>query len=377
MNPEFEQAPISERRHFALVRPYEQIPRNVISEIEINHEMAEQVTDPNLLKWFNPDYLQKRAAIFGFGNYEGSLYRLQTPSSNRSVYLQKDSLFFDEFNNAYGAISAKGTGTHTNFGINDPAGLFGATHAEAEQEVSQRLAQEGARVGRVIGRIVLDPDSFGKWLNASNKNSKYSPVNELNKVIFYNDTPAIVVRLEGADRVTDLHNKNYYSEARTFGRTARLHLKEIEKRGGIDSYLEHYQLPELPNLIYNLSLLSPLAGRGNDYRPCLSLEEVSEIVFLFHYFYRMNHLKSRKVSERYYNGKLTIKNDAQDLDAAGYWYDFETSTPERSQYHSNNPATGEKINLPYIWSGDRIRVIAEEAGELANNNFRENYFQFK
>ncbi len=320
---------------------YELIPTGVIRSVHVNLEMREEVTDPSLLKWLDEGYLREKAALFGFRKTEGSRYRMQTPSSKRSVYLQKDAYFEDEFGTGYSAVSAKGTGgslaTQKHFSYSDPVGFFGEQHAILEEEVTQLLAHAGARVGRVLGRIVLDPEKLKQWFSDKGVHDKYDPIHNLNRLRSHQEKPAIVVRLEGADRLPDLRYRNHYSLSRTLGRTARLLLREIEGRGGVGAFSDYHQLPDIPTLLDDLESLDQ-AGRikvfGNDKKA--TAEQQATLVTLFHHFTENNYRAAKKVSDEYYGGKLSIKNDPQDNDIAGFWYDFETSDPEYDQYDEPN-----------------------------------------
>ncbi len=74
-------AEIDQRYRFSMVGSFEQLPHSTIADVVINHDMANGVTDPNLLKWFDEEYLIKRAAIFGLSRTDGPIHRIKTPTS--------------------------------------------------------------------------------------------------------------------------------------------------------------------------------------------------------------------------------------------------------------------------------------------------------
>lgn len=388
--------PLKDRYEMSLVGAFEHLPRNCVDNILVNPALAES-QDPNLQKWFDPDFLFDKAAIFAIGRPTGHRFRLQTPTSNRAVMLQKDAYYYDEYGNGYGEISVKGTGiTYATSQVSttpDPKGFFGEHHALQEETVSNALSHGGARVGRVIAILPLRGERLLDWFNVVVKRPRfYRPEEELQRVLDSDHQPALVVRLQGTDRLADgkfdKHERysetsfisnpdrrsalRHYTNNQLYGRAARLLVREMRTRG-YDRFLEHYRLPEVFPFEKDLSWLDYVGQKSNardTYNP--STKDLRSLYFLYDFFNARNYQIAREVSEAEFGNRLSIKNATQDVDLAGYWYDFETSVPG-DQYYDVKSQTDLSFErhpkLPNSTSHER-GSIRQTAVEIASQSFR-------
>lgn len=384
--------PIKDRYEESLVGAFEHLPRYCVENILVNPDLAES-QDQNLQKWFDPNFLFEKAAIFAVGRSTGHNYRLQTPTSHRAVMLKKDAFFYDEHGNGYGEISVKGIGM-TNHALSesttsDPKGFFGEHHALQEEAVTNALSQDGARVGRVIAVLPLRGDKLFDWFFQVVKRPRfYRPDEELQRVLNHGHQPALVVRLQGTDRLADgkfdlpsrysetkyisrtdrRAAKSHYTNNQLYGRAARLLLREMNSRG-YDNFLEHYRLHSIYPFREDLEWLDHIGQKSNvgeKYNP--DVKALRSLYFFHDFFNARNYRIAKQVSEKQFAGKLSIKNEPQDVDIVGYWYDFETSLPG-NQYadnpHPMNISFDRHPPFPYHDLSAERQAIRQKAVEMA------------
>lgn len=337
---------------------FEKLPAWVIDGVEINQHMADGIDDRRLQKWFNPDFLINHAAVFALGRKEGGLKRLQTPTMHRGVLLKLDAPYFDEYGVAYGEIGVKGTGLSeygvehylTEFGNSwrpgniwepdpdqisvkeqrsrltsnsDPLGFFGYYHSQQEQTVSNLFARAGGRTGRVIGTIILNHQRFRLWYEKLiDKDSAYPIAEMLSRVEANGDQAALCVRLMGTERCADFNRSahlpgdGFYYWGRIQQRAARLLYCEIQHRG-LQDFLNRYNLAD--DLLGD-NLLNFIKGHRD-------WSAYKALLFLQRYFYLWNLDTHCLLSKQKFANQLTIHISPQNVDLAGFVYDWENSLP--------------------------------------------------
>lgn len=317
---------------------FEHLPEKVIADIELNEEMKNAVTDPRLLRFFNKDFLLRNAALFAVGTAKGSTKRLQTSTMHRGVLLRIDYGLFDEFGIAYGEIGVKGTGiTRNSEGIihdtltslRDPVGFFGYYHAKQEQDISNIFARNKGRNSRVIAILPIDHKEFRDWyLNLpSSKHSFYNALAALDVVEQNHDNAALIVRLMGTERYQDFLNSRgsktgLYTPSRMIIRAARLIALEVAKRGK-SKFAEFYELQRADDK--QKICLSSIVGLSKGQ---LTPDNFKEYIKLLRHLLRKNVLVKNSVSLENFKNELTANaSDWQNIDTAGFWYDWETSLP--------------------------------------------------
>ncbi len=191
----------------------------------------------------------------------------------------------------------------------DPLGFFGSYHSRQEQTVSDLLAQAGGRNGRVIGTIILNHNRFRLWYGKLIGEDSIYPIGDmLSRVEANGDQAALCIRLMGTERCQDSRMENgLYYFGRMRQRAARLLDCEIRYRG-VPDFLSRYNLLNLP---FNID----------------GAIDLTTLVFLQRYFYLRNLDISSRLSRQQFNDQLTIHISSQNVDLAGFIYDWEQSLP--------------------------------------------------
>lgn len=354
----------SERPYLAeFVKP----PKDVVAEVILNGQLTQHATDQNLLRMLDQSFILEHFLLFGLGGVNGNNEvhkRPQPPSMRRGLLyriIQNNRPIFDEYGLAYGEIGAKGTGISA-CGLSyyaqnyvemspleieakiirdsDPAGLFGLAHSIQEMNVSNLFAENGGRNGRVMAIMVLDPKRLKEWFFSSYRNHehKYPLPAILNKVERNNDIPAICVRLMGAERYED-YKGSYYNRDKPVSEglfTRRrmvqraVHIIRAEAEGiGREAFARRYCLDN------SFSLESMVDQIATSHYLLLD-DRMGDFLYvkLLRSFKKWNLSVLDKMSESNFEGKLTLFAKRQDVDLAGFLYDWELSVPGSAQYRN-------------------------------------------
>ncbi len=322
---------------------WERIPRWAIDDVVINPKMKADVTDPKLSYYLDEERLLAEGAIFGFGVDVGNVRHVQPPSMHRGAIL-KFATFTDEYGTKYGQIALKGSGVSAMSAgktmNTDPVGFFGDRDAGKEMKFSNEFAEFGGRNGRVVGYITLDSDRFADWLYTMQA-GPYYPSNH-NKVVKYNgDKPTILVRTMGVERMEDYYTgeEGTFSKKNIIIRAAGLIRSEMENLS-LQAFADKYSRITDPGAFY-----SNLKG-VNKYNAMNSTLLLKLNAML--YGHNLGVLERLSV-ERYDSDLKPPPASLQNVDLAGFWYDWEQSTlPYRSSFH--NPYKGANLGEQLIFN---------------------------
>jgi hypothetical protein len=355
---------------------FERLPRNVFSDIVINPTMERNVTDPELRRWLNPEYLLHHAAVFTVAGRHGELLLPQAPTMKRGVILETTNYYFDEYENPYSMVTAKGSGFSfpdvyerknveeieetpeqcRSFGwiAQAPWGLFSEADAETERIVPDAIAAEGGRVGRVIGNLIFDHAQLRRWYKNHEQHS-YVPLDkQLDIVEQKGNTAALCIRLLAADRLEDyprVEVGGYYSGEKIITRAARLLQAEIERKSP-EGFSQQYHIDDPEESGRTIDTL--LRGVRNE-------AVYADYAALLYHLYLLTYTAIQKAAEGEFNGTLFKQFSRQDFDFAGYMYDWELSLPGEDNivsYTSDShyfkfPLVSDELNKEILAAAER------------------------
>lgn len=331
---------------------FEPLPGSVIENIEVNHDLISNSQDPQLKKYLNPDYVISKAAHFAIGlksitygtNDErkpanpNAQKKVQAPGMHRGFIINYGS-FYDEHGVSYGYIAVKGTGlsfrsvgSKAAVKTHDPLGFFGTRHARQDQMISDIFAEYGGRTSRGVVIIELNRKRFSDWYRGLNIiNDKYD-VEEMLEIVKTNgDTPALMVRLLGADREDEVIRPTRYQNPKTavqerpfiytpmLMRAFNLVKAEVARKGA-GKFQDEY---EIPHVVF---------GKLRRAEQSLEMDDINEALqYIQLHFFNWNKGIGNVLRVHEFDGDLHFNIHRGNYDLLGSWVDWENAVSESGQ----------------------------------------------